>query len=167
MLEFYHSDKKQISIAMQGAARKEWINYCADHSKVLIGFYGETIPDRTYHLYKFSNGYMGAASPGDISTESWDLLQRATSVFSLAYTRFSDLQLAEAQAREAQIEAALERVRSRTLAMQKSDELAETAAVLFKQLIGLGIAPNRLYIGITNVNSTQIDFGLQMKMVLK
>ncbi len=32
----------------------------------------------------------------------------------------ADLQQAEAQAREAQIEAALERVRSRTLAMQKS-----------------------------------------------
>ena len=30
--------------------------------------------------------------------------------------------------------------------MQKSDELAETAAVMFKQLIHLGIEPNRLYI---------------------
>jgi len=38
-------------------------------------------------------------------------------VFQQTYTRFLDLQKAEAQAREAQIEAALERVRSRTLAM--------------------------------------------------
>jgi signal transduction histidine kinase len=158
MLEFYRSDKKQTSIAMQGEARKEWINYCADHSAVLVGFYGDVIPDRTYHLYKFSNGYMGAASPGDISSESWDLLQRATSVFSLAYTRFSDLQLAEAQAREAQIETALERVRSRTLAMQKSDELAETAAVLFKQLILLGIEPNRLYINIEKDETGEAEF---------
>jgi signal transduction histidine kinase len=148
MLTFYRSGQKQTSIVMQGEPRKEWINYCADHSTVLIGFYGDVIPDRTYHLYKFSHGYMGAASPGDISAESWDLLQRATLVFSLAYTRFSDLQLAEAQAREAQIETALERVRSRTLAMQRSDELAETASVLFKQLIHLGIEPNRLYICI-------------------
>ncbi|MEJ0106077.1 MAG: hypothetical protein WDO19_27540 [Bacteroidota bacterium] len=139
MLDFYRSDQKQFSIVMQGENREEWISYCAGHSGVLAGFYGEVIPDRVYHLYKFSNGYMGAASPGAISPESWDLLQRAASVFSLAYTRFSDLQLAEAQAREAQVETALERVRSRTLAMQKSDELAETAAVLFKQLIGLGI----------------------------
>ncbi|HLO38601.1 MAG TPA: ATP-binding protein [Lacibacter sp.] len=157
MLAFYDSDQKQISIPMQGDARKEWINYCAAHSKVLVGFYGNDIPDRTYHLYKFSNGYMGAASPGEISAESWDLLQRATSVFSLAYTRFSDLQQAEAQAREAKIEAALERVRSRTLAMQKSDELAETAAEVFRQLIGLGIEPNRLYIGIVKEETGDME----------
>jgi hypothetical protein len=32
--------------------------------------------------------------------------------------------------------------------MQRSDELAETSAVLFQQLILLGIKPNRLYIAI-------------------
>jgi signal transduction histidine kinase len=143
---------------MQGQVRKEWMNYCAGHSKVLVNYYGDDIPDRTYHLYKFSNGFMGAASPGDISAESWDLLKRTTAVFSLAYTRFSDLQQSEAQVGEAAIEVALERVRSRTLAMQKSDELAETAAVLFKQLIGLGIAPNRLYIGIVKDEIGHIEF---------
>lgn len=76
------------------------------------------------------------------------LLQRFAIVFGQAYQRFRDLQKAEAQAREAQIEAALEKVRSRTLAMQRSDELAETSAVLFQQLILLGIKPNRLYIAI-------------------
>lgn len=157
MLAFYQSGKQQVSIPMQGDKRKEWINYCAAQSKVLEGFYGDNIPDRTYHLYKFSNGYMGAASPGGISAESWDLLRRATSVFSLAYTRFSDLQQAEAQAREAKIETALERVRSRTLAMQKSDELAETAAEVFRQLISLGIEPNRLYIGIVKEESGDME----------
>ena len=85
------------------------------------------------------------------------ILRRFGNVFEQAYTRFLDLQKAEAQAREAQIEAGLERVRSRTLAMQKSDELAETAAVMFKQLIGLGIAPNRLYIGIIKDESGDIE----------
>ena len=37
-------------------------------------------------------------------------------VFEQTYTRFLDLKNAEAQAREAQIEAALERVRSKTMA---------------------------------------------------
>lgn len=91
MFEFYNSPEKQISIPMQGANRKEWIDYCSKQSKLLEGFYGENIPDRTYHLYKFSNGAIGAASPGDISEESWELLRRATSVFSLAYSRFKDL----------------------------------------------------------------------------
>ncbi|MBU2045290.1 MAG: hypothetical protein KJ712_01010, partial [Bacteroidetes bacterium] len=41
--------------------------------------------------------------------------------------------------------------------MQKSEELAETAAVLFQQMIQLGIAPNRLYIGIINDDSGNIE----------
>lgn len=86
------------------------------------------------------------------------ILKRFANVFEQTYTRFLDLKKAEAQAREAQVENALEKVRSRTLAMQRSDELAETAAVLFQQLIQLGIEPNRLYIGITSDNSSDIEF---------
>jgi signal transduction histidine kinase len=91
MFAFYQSSEKQVSIPMQGTNRKEWINYCSGQSKLLQGFYGDTIPDRTYHLYKFSNGTIGAATPGNISIESWELLQRAASAFSLAYSRFKDL----------------------------------------------------------------------------
>ncbi len=91
MEKFYRSDAKQVSILMQGAHRKEWINYCEEKSIPFRGYYGTVIPDRTYHLYKFSHGAIGAASAGDISAESWDLLQRAASVFSLAYSRFKDL----------------------------------------------------------------------------
>jgi hypothetical protein len=49
------------------------------------------------------------------------------------------LQKAEAQTREAQIEAALEKIRSRSLAMQRSDELKEVVAVLFVKLKELGL----------------------------
>ncbi len=157
MLAFYRSDEKQISIPMKGRNRKEWINYCSQHSKLLQGFYGDVIPDRTYHLYKFSNGYMGAASPGDISVESWNLLQRATTVFSLAYTRFSDLQQAEAQAREAQVEASLERVRSKTMAMHNSQDVGDTVAAMFAEFVNLGIYTNRCGILIFNSkDSTEV-----------
>ncbi|MGH2563997.1 MAG: sensor histidine kinase, partial [Ginsengibacter sp.] len=90
--------------------------------------------------------------------EAHDIFKRFSSVFEQTYTRFLDLQKAEAQAREAQIEAALERVRSRTMAMQNSDELAETSVVVFKQLMDLGIEPNRLYIGIIKDHSGDIEF---------
>jgi signal transduction histidine kinase len=86
------------------------------------------------------------------------ILMRFARVFEQTYTRFTDLKQAEAQAREAQIEASLERVRSRTLAMQKSDELADTAAVLFQQLIHLGIAPNRLYLSIISNDQKNNEF---------
>jgi hypothetical protein len=67
MAKFYKSYAKQVSIVMQGANRKEWINYCEKKSVPFRGYYGEVIPDRTYHLYKFSHGAIGAASAGDIS----------------------------------------------------------------------------------------------------
>ncbi|HCX75103.1 MAG TPA: hypothetical protein DHU93_06520, partial [Algoriphagus sp.] len=46
---------------------------------------------------------------------------------------------AEAQAREAQIETALEKVRSRSMGMQKSDELADLSLELVKQVQALGV----------------------------
>ncbi|HSR37774.1 MAG TPA: hypothetical protein VLL95_02570, partial [Phnomibacter sp.] len=139
MWKFYQSCEDRTSILMKGERRREWINYCAQHSRVLQGYYGDEIPDRTYHLVKFNGGYIGAAAPGDISAESWDLLKRVSTVFSLAYTRFKDLQDAAARAREAQIELALERVRSRSMAMHKSEELKEVIRLVLDQFIHLNI----------------------------
>jgi signal transduction histidine kinase len=82
--------------------------------------------------------------------QSLELLERFASVFDLTYTRFLDLQKAEAQAREAQIEAALERVRSKAMAMHNSDEVGESVATLFEELLKLGVlgAGDRCGIGI-------------------
>ncbi len=77
---------------------------------------------------------------GHLTTiEDFQILKRFAKVFEQAYIRFLDLRKAEAQAREAQIEVALERVRGRTMAMQKSDELTEVAGILFKQVTDMGI----------------------------
>ena len=115
-----------------------------------------------YYTYSIALGKNSGISLPDLSGKlltgnEIDILKRFAKVFDQAYTRFLDLQKAEAQARESQIESALERVRSRTLAMQKSDELAETAAVLFQQLIALGIAPNRLFIILIKENSAYME----------
>jgi signal transduction histidine kinase len=111
-----------------------------------------------YYLYSIGTGAFGICTFKTMSPEELQILKRFRNVFSLSYSRYTDITQAEAQAREAKIEAALERVRSRTLAMQKSGELAEAAAVLFKQLIGLGSAPNRLYIGIIDDEKAIIEF---------
>jgi len=100
------------------------------------------------YFFSFSEGQFYVWTREQYSDEAIALLSRFKTIVELTFRRYLDLQKAEAQARESQIETSLERVRSRTLAMQKSDELAGTAAVLFRQLITLGIAPNRLYIAI-------------------
>ncbi|MEM5564492.1 ATP-binding protein [Psychroserpens sp. AS72] len=91
------------------------------------------------------------------SEEENKIIARFGKVFEQSYTRFLDLKKAEGQAREAQIEMALEKVRSRTLAMQKSHELAETSVIVFKQLLELGIAPNRLFIGLVKGKTSKIE----------
>jgi signal transduction histidine kinase len=141
MDEFYRSKAKQTSILMQGEQRIEWIRYCEEKSERFgtSNFYGETIPDRTYHLYKFSNGYIGAAAPGEISLESWDLLKRATAVFSLAYTRFKDLQMAQASARSALRQASLDRVRAEISSMRHVNDLDRITPIFFHELTTLGI----------------------------
>ena len=139
MQKFYKGRQKQASIVMKGNHRKEWINYCAGKSSGLKNYYGKEIPERTYHVLKFAGGYMGAVSPGELSSENWDVLGRATTVFALAYTRFKDLQESANRAREAQIELALERVRAKSMAMHKSDELKEVIKVVLEQLVHLNI----------------------------
>jgi hypothetical protein len=73
-------------------------------------------------------------SEHNVEVESYNVLKRFAAVFDQCYTRFLDLQKAEAQAREAQIETALERVRARTMGMQKSEDLREVVKVLYAQL---------------------------------
>src|SRR4030095_1440429 len=74
-----------------------------------------------------------------LSDGQFDIMVRFAKVFDQTYTRFNDLQQSEAQARESQIQLALERVRARTMAMQHSDELKHAAALLFQQAKTLGI----------------------------
>lgn len=73
------------------------------------------------------------------SEEENVILKRFSKVFEQSYTRFLDIRKAEAQAREAQIEAALEKVRSRTMAMHNPDELEEVVAIIAEKLQDLGI----------------------------
>jgi hypothetical protein len=72
--------------------------------------------------------------------DAYDIFKRFAKVFEQTYTRFLDLQKAEAQAREAQIEAAMERVRSRTMAMHHTSELQEVIHTVHKELLNLNLS---------------------------
>jgi signal transduction histidine kinase len=147
---FYHN-------RLTGQELKEWIAYMQS-----INLYVEPqllVEDElNYYFHSIGSAALGLVTFRMLNDEEIGLFKRLRNVFELAYTRYVDIERALAQAREAQIEAALEKVRSRTLAMQKSDELAETSAVLFKQLIGLGISPNRLYITLIKDENGDAEF---------
>ncbi|MCB0730249.1 MAG: SpoIIE family protein phosphatase [Ignavibacteriae bacterium] len=105
------------------------------------------------HFIFIKIGYLALISKEQLSEDDLSIARRFADVFNFAYTRFLDIKNAEVQAREAQIEVALERVRARTMAMQKSSELAVTAAHLFSQLNELGIHPYRCNIAIISEKS--------------
>ena len=135
--------KKSITIELAGKELQDWINYRVKLSGIQ--------DDKDYSNARglviaafFSKGILSLSTYESHTPETVQLLERFSGVFDGTYTRFLDLQKAEAQAREAKIEASLERVRSRTMGMQKSDELAETVSVLFKQLLDLGVKSTQL-----------------------
>ena len=56
-----------------------------------------------YYFYSIGNGTIGISTFVQIDENKLSLLKRFRNVFNLAYKRYSDIALAEAQAREAQI----------------------------------------------------------------
>ena len=108
------------------------------------------------HVAFFKYGYIIFITYEPVP-ESHEIFKRFARVFEQTYTRFLDLQKAEERAREARIETALEKVRSRTLAMEHSKEFTQTSIVVFKQLLELGISPNRLFIGIIDRDTEIMD----------
>ncbi len=153
-------EKKAIhTYEIQGQINKEHHRFLSKHvPPFIVEDVFSKVPDRiVFHCANFSDGYLLILATEIFSPEEQQTIIRFAKVFEMTYTRFLDLQKAEAQAREAQIEAALERVRSKTMAMHKSEQLAETAEVFFDQFDLLGKIPDRMSIGIINEESKKVE----------
>ena len=142
--DFFCSDESFMFQELSGKALVEHYDYMKSIPKI-----GEIILDLEHsgislpthqinHFCKFEQGYLLFITYEPVP-EAHELFMRFTKVFEQTYTRFLDLQKAEAQAREAQIESALEKVRSRTIAMQKADELHEVVTLVVEKLMDLGV----------------------------
>ena len=97
--------------------------------------------DDELHFYfpMFAEGSFYMVTESELPQKELVILRRFSSVLSLTYRRFNDLNKAEVQARESQIEAAIERVRSRSMAMHKSSELRDVVSTLHNELRGLNV----------------------------
>ncbi len=114
----------------------------------------ESLPERIVNnSFFFKEGLLFAFTANPLSADAALVLKRFTGVFGQTYRRFLDLKKAEAQAREARIEAALERVRAKAMAMHNSNDLSITASVVFTELRKLGITPLRCGVGLLNRES--------------
>ena len=122
---------------IRGKKVKDWIAY-QKKTNVFIDKYLYTASSLNYYWYSLGPVALGISTYFPLTEEEENLFKRFLTVFELAYRRYLDIEQAEAQAREAKIEAALERIRARALAMHNSEELIDVAKVLREQMGLLG-----------------------------
>ena len=143
-LRHWRDRAKKWTYLFEGQEKADWDHFGfteTELSKLPEFIKNDMAAVKSIHLSGSSDqfGLLVTGSIEPLRDEHQDILSRFTTVFNQTYTRFLDLQKAEAQAREAQIEAALERVRSRSMAMHKSDELLEAGEILFSEMQKLSI----------------------------
>ena len=126
---------------IKGKKVKEWIAYQTT-TNVFIDKYLNKASSLNYYWFSLGPVALGISTYHPLTEEEINLFRRFLKVFELAYRRYLDIEKAEAQAREAQIEAALEKVRSRSLAMHKSNELQDVVNTVFEKLKDLKINMN-------------------------
>ncbi len=160
--ESWKKGEKFKIIHLQGELLKQHFRYLDKHANVPIrDVVARRQAKEIYnHVLFFSQGYLfiitKEALPG-----YHDVFKRFGAVFQQSYTRFLDLKKAEAQAREGQIQLAMERVRARTMAMQRSDELMEASHLLDSQVRALGIRTRGCAFNIYGENESTEWFGLE------
>ena len=142
--------KEDFSYVLQG---EELVSYYSGNSTIILPHTSDTVTgwlQQYYHFASFGAGGLFAFRDSEFSDEAKKIMKRFIGVFELTYKRFLDLQKAEAQAREAQIEAALERVRAKAMAMHKSEDLNAAVAVVFNELDKLDLGVLRCGISVLN-----------------
>ena len=125
---------------LKGDDLKEYFSRSNNNPNYPLKYDVPSLPSRLiFSVFYFPEGFLFAFTLEELPSEATKIFKRFSGVFGQTYRRYLDLQKAEAQAREAQIEAALERVRSRSMAMQKSEELKEVIQVVYEQFVHLNI----------------------------
>ncbi|MGB5229355.1 MAG: ATP-binding protein, partial [Eudoraea sp.] len=148
-MRMFRSQERNYLIEASGEHLIEWQEMLLARVPVFKELWKNQIPNHQYWYFSdFSGGNLMLITLEEASKEALELLRRSAQVFDLAYRRYLDLQKAESQAREARIEAALERVRAASMAMHKTDELAQVVMVLFQQFSELELDFYQVWINI-------------------
>ena len=146
LMKHYSNGSRDYVLVNEGEKIVEWLSVLKEHAPELHASIMQSVGKMPINKLKanwsvadFSGGALVMVTYGEPDVQSRNLLRRSANVFEQAYIRFKDLKQAEQQARDSQIEAALERVRSRTMGMQKSEELKEVIQVVNEQFVHLHI----------------------------
>ncbi|TNF75432.1 MAG: hypothetical protein EP302_01880, partial [Bacteroidetes bacterium] len=160
-LKAWKAKESNWEYLLEGAVKDQW-------DEILVYGYFARLPEEIKKAMKAPNavmlsgsfntyGVIQTASLQSLSEESHEILRRFSQVFEQTYTRFLDLKKAEAQAREAQIEAALERVRTASMAMQKTEHISDVAVVFLNQLKELKLNFVQAWINVFHLDEGYFD----------
>lgn len=116
-----------------------------------------------YCFLSIGQGGLGLTTYKPLQEEGLGIFKRFHNVFTLAYRRFTDIELAIEQAKEAQIEASLERIRAAAMAMRDTAELGGIIYKLYGELTKLDARLDRCFIMIVNPKNTGITWWLAGK----
>ncbi|MGZ3944620.1 MAG: ATP-binding protein, partial [Mucilaginibacter sp.] len=145
------------SVELTGKDQEDYFRALNDSPEYPVQFDLASLPPRQINSdFFFQEGCVYVFTVEPLSQEEIKLFKRFAGVFGLTYRRYLDLQKAEEQAREAKIEAALEKVRGKALAMYSSADLTSTASMVFTELRKLGINPIRCGVGMYNNGSRKV-----------
>jgi signal transduction histidine kinase/CheY-like chemotaxis protein len=132
--------------------------------RTIEGIVSRTELDHMYlGVIGFSHGYLGLFGYTPHSEEDLATAKRFTEVFEFAYSRFLELKEKEDQNRELTIQNALERVRSRALGMQESDELEAVSRTLFEALGELDIFTTIAWVSTFDEEREEVSFAFEME----
>ncbi|HEY0733060.1 MAG TPA: hypothetical protein VGD33_11615, partial [Chitinophagaceae bacterium] len=140
-LELVHEMQKGpeafFTKSFSGEEVQNWFEYQKTTPQFLDSYLA-TATSINWYFYSVGPIGLGISTYAPLNNEEVLLFKRFRNVFELAYRRYLDIEKAEAQTREAQVEAALERVRSHTMAMHSSTDLLQVIKVVGDQLQQLG-----------------------------
>jgi signal transduction histidine kinase len=145
-----------FSTHLSKAELPDWIAY-QKSTNVFIDNFIQTAPSLDYYWFSLGVVALGTSTYSPLNEEEIRLFKRFRNVFELSYRRYLDIEKAEAQAREAEIELALERVRAKTMAMHKSNDLLDLINTLSEQFQDLGF---KVDVANFNTNYREKDWDL-------
>jgi len=167
LIKSWQTQIEYIPYVLKGRAKsayESWLFQQTDWKNIPVKLQKSMRNIKRANLYgiPIKPGIVEIASPEIISADQLNIIRRFAKIFEQSFTRFLDLKNVESQALEAQIEASLERVRSKAMAMHNSTEVKGVVSVIHEQLLSLKIPSSRCYIYV--INEDTVDLWLSVSL---
>jgi signal transduction histidine kinase len=129
---------------LSGETKKTWDDYLFNHTDMARlpepVKAGMKAPEKVLLYNSFRDfGVLFAVSLEPLSEENFDIIERFGKVFDQSYTRFKDIQQAEAREMEAIRQASLDRVRAEIASMRTAKDLERITPLIWKELNTLSV----------------------------